>query len=257
MAHVGLAEALYERTNWPPPTNTPPRHRAVPAARLHPAAGHRPCPAGPDPPGPGRCGRRAGHDRPGRAGRAEPAGDPLLNPVPAWRARLMLARGEVAAAAQWASGRELEADDEPSYPREREYLVLARVLLAGHTHDRALRLLERLRTQAAAQQRTVSIIELAALQALAPAARGDQGAALASVAGALTLAAPEGYVRVFADEGALMARLLSRLSAARRAGHGTLPNGFPVDYLDRLPLALRPGRARPAPCPARRTLPSR
>jgi len=69
-----------------------------------------------------------------------PEGTPLLDPVPAWRARLMLARGEVAATAQWASGRGLEADDEPSYPRAREYLVLARVLLAGHTHDRALRL---------------------------------------------------------------------------------------------------------------------
>jgi LuxR family maltose regulon positive regulatory protein len=55
----------------------------------------------------------------------------LLNPVPALRARLALARGEVAEAARWVQDRGLGPGDEPSYPWEREYLVLARVLLAG------------------------------------------------------------------------------------------------------------------------------
>jgi LuxR family transcriptional regulator, maltose regulon positive regulatory protein len=184
----------------------------------------------------------------GQAGRVglSPQVIPLLNPVPAWQARLMLARGEVTSAAQWASERELRADDEPSYPREREYLVLARILLAEHTYGLALRLLERLHAQAAAQQRTDSIIELSALQALALAARGDQAAALASLAEALILAAPEGYIRVFADEGAPMARLLGRLAAAQRAEQAMLADVIPLDYLDRLALAFRPGSARSA-----------
>ena len=97
----------------------------------------------------------------------------LLNPVPVWRARLLLAHGEVAEAARWTNERGLGATDEPSYPREGEYLVLARVLLAQHEPDQALALLERLHAQAAAEERTGSVIELQALQALALDASGD------------------------------------------------------------------------------------
>jgi LuxR family maltose regulon positive regulatory protein len=124
--------------------------------------------------------------------------------------------------------------------------VLARVLLAERTYDQALQLLERLHAQAAAQQRTSSIIELSALQALALAARGDQAAALDSLAGALILAAPEGYVRVFADEGAPMARLLGRLAAAQRTGQAAHAGVISLDYLDRLAPAFQPGSPRPA-----------
>jgi ATP/maltotriose-dependent transcriptional regulator MalT len=191
----------------------------------------------------------------GEAGRVElsPQLASLHNPVPAWRARLLLSNGEVAAAARWASGRGLGPDDELSYPREAEYLVLARVLLAERTYDQALQLLERLHAQAAAQQRTGSIIELSALRAVALAARGDQAAALASLAGALILAAPEGYVRVFADEGVAMARLLGRLAAAQRTGQAAPAGVISLDYLDRLAPAFQPGSARPAPHPARHT----
>src|SRR6266705_6432896 len=96
---------------------------------------------------------------------------------------------------------EMETGDEPSYPREGEYLALARVLIAEHAPGRALGLLDPLHAEAAAQQRTGSVIEAAALRALALAADGDETAASVSLAGALALAAPEGHVRVFADEG--------------------------------------------------------
>src|SRR4029450_10957117 len=119
----------------------------------------------------------------------------LHNPVPVWWARLLLARGEVAEAAQWTRERGLSATDKPGYPREGEYLVLARVLLARQEPDQALTLLAWLYTQAAAQERTGSIIEVRALQALALAARGDQLAGLRALAEALALAAPEGCVR--------------------------------------------------------------
>src|SRR5262245_46813689 len=49
------------------------------------------------------------------------------------------------------------------------------------------------------------------------------GIAYAGMAEALTLASPEGYVRVFADEGPPMRALLARVVAARRAGAGPGP----------------------------------
>ena len=75
----------------------------------------------------------------------------LLNPMPALRARLLLAHGEVDAAARWVQERGLDADDDPTYPHEREYLILARLLLAEQAPSRALRLLERLHAPAVAQ----------------------------------------------------------------------------------------------------------
>jgi LuxR family transcriptional regulator, maltose regulon positive regulatory protein len=158
----------------------------------------------------------------------------LLNPVPALRARLALAHGGLAEAAHWVQARGLAPDDQLSYPREDEYLVLARLLLAEHAHDRGLGLLERLHTLAAAQGRVASVIEILALQALARAAAGDERGALTALAEALTLAAPEGHLRVFVDEGAPMATLLGRLATAQRAGRVAVVRGVPPDYLDRL-----------------------
>jgi LuxR family transcriptional regulator, maltose regulon positive regulatory protein len=158
----------------------------------------------------------------------------LLNPVPTLRARLALAHGDAAEAAHWVKQRGLGPDDQPSYPREDEYLVLARLLLAEHTPDQALGLLERLHALAVAQGRVASVIEILALQALARAAAGDEHGALAALAEALTLAAPEGYLRVFVDEGAPIATLLGRLVAAQRAGRVAAVRGVPPDYLARL-----------------------
>jgi LuxR family transcriptional regulator, maltose regulon positive regulatory protein len=158
----------------------------------------------------------------------------LLNPLPAVRARLALAHGETAEAARWVQQRGLGADDEPSYPLEREYLVLVRVLLAQQAPQRTLRLLERLHNLAAAQGRTGSVIEVRTLQALARSASGDQAGALAALAEALTLGAPEGYLRVFLDEGPPMAALLRELLVSRRQGQVALAEAVPREYLARL-----------------------
>ena len=151
------------------------------------------------------------------AGRVElsPQVISLLNPVPAQEARLLLAQGDVRAAAQWTAAAGLSPDDEPDYPREPAYLVLARVLLAQNDPGPALTLLQRLLDAAASQGRTGSIIEIQALRALALAAHGDHASALGALAETLTLAHPEGYVRIFADEGTPMRTLLAQLSAAR------------------------------------------
>ena len=173
---------------------------------------------------------------------ADPAVADLLNPVPTQRARLVLAQGDVTGAVHWAQERGLGADDEPSYPREPAYLVLARVLLAQDQPDEALRLLRRLHAAAVAQDRMGSVIEIQALRALALAATGDDDGAVATLAEALTLAQPQGYVRVFADEGPRMGALLGRLIATRRTEHAD-GRGVPADYLGRLVRAFERGAA--------------
>jgi thioredoxin-like negative regulator of GroEL len=122
----------------------------------------------------------------GEAERAAPgpAVANLFNPVPVQRVRLLLARGEVAAAARWTQQRGLAADDEPTYAREREHLVLARVLLAQGRSRPALALLDRLHAPAADLGRIGSVIAIEALQALAP--DGDQATAVDRLAEALT-----------------------------------------------------------------------
>ena len=179
----------------------------------------------------------------GEAGQAAPGPAGLLNPVPAQRARLLLAQGDLAGAARWVTERGLGADDEPDYPREPGYLVLARVLLAREEADRALALLERLRAGAAAQDRAGSLIEIGALRALGLAASGEEKAAVDALAGALTIACPQGYVRVFADEGPPMAALLGRLIAAQRTGRAAAR--VPLECLARLQRAFDAGPSAP------------
>ena len=175
-----------------------------------------------------------------------PAG--LLNPVPARRARLLLAQGDLAAAASFARDNGLGPDDEPDYARESGHLVLARLLLAQDRPGQALALLDRLHAAAKAQGRTGSLIETGALRALALAASGDEAGAVTTLAGALLLACPQGYVRVFADEGPPMAALLGRLIAAQRARQAAA--GVPLGYLARLQRAFAAGPPAPDPGPA-------
>ena len=162
-----------------------------------------------------------------------PAVGDLLNPVPAQRARLLLALGDVEAADRWTDGRGLRPGDEPEYPREGGYLVLARVLLTQERADQALPLLARMRALAAAQGRTGSLIEIQALQALALASGGDDAAALDALAEALLLGHAAGHLRVFADEGAPMRALVGRLIAAQRTTQSAV-RVVPLDYLARL-----------------------
>jgi LuxR family transcriptional regulator, maltose regulon positive regulatory protein len=186
----------------------------------------------------------------GEAERAapDPAVANLFNPVPVQRARLLLAQGDVAAAARWTQDRGLGVDDEATYQKEREHLVLARVLLAQDRPQPALALLDRLHAPAAAQGRTGSVIEIQVLQALALAASGDEASAVGALAGALTLACPQGYVRVFADEGAPMGVLLGRLVAAQRAEHAAA-HAVPLSCLARVLQALGQKHAAPGSRP--------
>ncbi|MEA2972991.1 MAG: hypothetical protein QOG82_1449 [Actinomycetota bacterium] len=133
---------------------------------------------------------------------------PEVRPVAAHQARLRIARGDARGALRWTRERHLTVEDELSYLREFEHVTLARALLADHPAGQATRFLERLLTAAESGGRIGSVIELLMLQALAHHAAGAIPAANVTIVRALTLAEPEGYVRVFLDEGPRLTALL-------------------------------------------------
>jgi LuxR family transcriptional regulator, maltose regulon positive regulatory protein len=163
--------------------------------------------------------------------------------APSERARLLLAQGRAQEAARWTQERGLTEADELCFQREGEHLVLARVLLARSASDRALGLLERLDALADSQGRTGSLIKIRALRSLARQATGDHQGALTLLAETLALAQPEGYLRVFADEGAPMAALLRSLLGARQRERVAAAECVPPDYLARLLASFPPAAA--------------
>jgi LuxR family maltose regulon positive regulatory protein len=149
--------------------------------------------------------------------------------------------------------RGLGHDYAPSYPRERKYLVLAKVLLA--------------RPRTRPSKRPADTLARRPIPKSAPEARWrsghsrrlpSQAARQHTRAGAvlrevLTLSQPQGHVRVCADEGPPMAALLQRLTAADnslRRGHNA-PGAIPVYYLGRLSIGVHPGCGRARGCTAR------
>jgi LuxR family transcriptional regulator, maltose regulon positive regulatory protein len=157
------------------------------------------------------------------------------------RARLALMQDDLPTAIKWTEASGLDANDEPSYPREEEYLTLVRVLIAqgrldpmSSYLDDALGILDRLFRTAEGGARMWSVIEILALRALALQAQHDSSEALAALERALALAQPEGYVRLFVDEGAPMAALLSELLKRRRKGPRDARQHAMLGYVRRL-----------------------
>jgi LuxR family maltose regulon positive regulatory protein len=149
---------------------------------------------------------------------------PDVRPVAAVRARVWIARGKLSEAWGWAGEHGVAVADELSYVHEFEHATLARLLLAQGTRDRAdqgvgeaIGLTERLLGAAEQGGRKGSAIDILVVQALARHARNDPAGALNSLARAVALAEPEGYVRVFIDEGPPMAALLKLATKSRSA----------------------------------------
>ena len=125
----------------------------------------------------------------------------------------LLRQGDLAAAAQLAQTHELP-------------LSQARVHLAQGDPSAALAVLEPLRQQVEAKGWADERLKVMVLQAVALHAHGEQGQAVQLLGEALALAEPGGFIRIFVDEGAPMARLLyealsrgsSRLRSAAAGG---------------------------------------
>ena len=152
----------------------------------------------------------------------------------AWQARFNLAQGDVQSAARWA--REYGAtQDYLSYPRHFERITMARVLLAERRTDEALDSLRRMYENAVSEGRMAHAIELLALLALASGRQGATEAALGHLQSALTIAEPEGFVRLFIDEGPPMAALLERLirDPQNDGSYAVTPDGYAGKLLER------------------------
>jgi LuxR family transcriptional regulator, maltose regulon positive regulatory protein len=149
---------------------------------------------------------------------------PDVRPVAAGKARVWVAQGNLSAAWGWAREHGVAAADDLSYLHEFEHATLARLLLAQGMRDRAddriaaaAELTERLLAAAEDGGRHGSAIDILVVQALARHARDDPAGALTSLARAVALAEPEGYVRVFIDEGPPMLALLKLAAKERKA----------------------------------------
>jgi LuxR family maltose regulon positive regulatory protein len=150
---------------------------------------------------------------------------PELRPIPAMRARLAIAAGDLASASGWSQDRGMIVGGDPDYVREYEHLTLVRLLLAENRVAprsgrpaagtppavAALFLLDRLNAAAAEAGRDGSLVEIRMLQTLAHDAHGDEQAAIATLEQAVgATPEPDSYVRLYLDEGTPMLDLLHR-----------------------------------------------
>lgn len=178
---------------------------------------------------------------------------PEVRPIAARKARLWLAQGHLSPAWQWAAAETLTPEDDLSFLQEYGHITLARLLLTESRQDgavrsmqKALKLLQRLLWAAQAGSRQASVVEISLLLALTHAAQSDTPAALPHLQRALVLAEPEGYVRLFLDEGPPLARLLAEDSVRKLAPGYT---GRLLAAFDS-PLALSTAQTAGTPIPA-------
>jgi LuxR family maltose regulon positive regulatory protein len=162
----------------------------------------------------------------------------IMDQMAAWQARIWLAQDKLDSAAGWAEELGPDGDEALEPMHDYAYGVLARILIAQGRLDEAGRLLQRLFEAAESGSRTAKMLEIMALQSLAYQAQGEPDRALDVLERALTLAEPEGFIRLFMDEGRPMARLL----------HRALNCGIAPEYVRRLlagESTKEPGSAEP------------
>ena len=156
----------------------------------------------------------------------------FLEQVQAYQVRGWLKLGRMDAVTHWQQASPLAHDALPHYQQEVIALTLARCLLAQGEASDALRLLERWHLHARTQGRIGSEIEMLMLSALAYARQGKVEQAAQLLKPALLLASPEGYVRVFVEEGEAMAVLLHMVLSRWKGKSG-------ADYVHKLLAVLQ------------------
>ncbi len=137
------------------------------------------------------------------------------------RVGFWLASRQIAEASRWAQEWEKNSHpEEPfSIPKEQDEITLARVRIAEGNYEIALQTLAYLSRNAEAGGRIGHLIEIRLLQALALQALGDQNQAHGMLQKSLALAEPEGYIRIFIDEGESMRALLLDYGRTSSSGY--------------------------------------
>lgn len=147
-----------------------------------------------------------------------------LNQMEMVRARVLIAYGKLDEASRWADGllrSRQRGDPGPTAPLafmyDLEDLAIARVLLARGDIEMATAILEPLARRAEDTGQWRNLMEARMLLAQARWLADDARAATRMLHTALTIAAPEGFMRVFLDEGEVMADLLAHYLASQPA----------------------------------------
>lgn len=143
--------------------------------------------------------------------RTSPRWPLLRREVRAEQARVALASGDLTAVQHWADTCSQPAVDVPWVQQEQEQLIVARLRIAQGQTDGALPLFAEYLADARAQERGRSEVEILILTALVYARRRQPAQARQTLCEALILAQPEGYQRLFLDEGEPLAALLRAL----------------------------------------------
>jgi LuxR family maltose regulon positive regulatory protein len=149
--------------------------------------------------------------------------------------KMWLAQGDRQAADRWAVslGERSSLSDRSGFENELARIALARVLIAQTKSEKAIRLLSQLEETAYSAGRMGRVIEILLLKTLALQKISDSEHAFLALAQCLLLAEPEGYVRIFLDEGEQMFELLNRFRVSKS------PYRL-MNYVERLLAAFTP-----------------
>ena len=170
--------------------------------------------------------------------------------VEAAQVKSWLAQKDWLAVDRWAATLEkrFASHDPFRYEDELTHITQARVFIARNKLDEAIRLLSGLEESARSGERHGRLINIMLLEALALQAAGNNAQSGLALTKSLTLAEPEGYVRVFLDEGRpiqlLLAQWMAHASAGRLRDYGVhLLSQFDAE-LHTVPMAQ--GKTTPA-----------
>jgi LuxR family transcriptional regulator, maltose regulon positive regulatory protein len=153
----------------------------------------------------------------------------------AWIVRLCLARDDLAEAFALEQERAANVENTADAARVVDRLTSARVLHARGRNEEAIGLLDELRGFAEASRITGGLVGILALQALVLWDKNEKERAVSTLARAMALAEPEGFVRTIVDEGPAMADLLSAALEARQRRR--LDSPVSAHYIRRLLVA--------------------
>lgn len=140
----------------------------------------------------------------------------VLREIRMVRAWLAFKLEDLTCVKQWATSCAQEDEPLSHIRREEEILLLARLWIAERQPKTALDLLKQWKLKKKGEPRLTSELQILLLEALAYEQAGEQALARATLREAITRARPEGYQRLFLDEGIRMEALLKSLVPALR-----------------------------------------
>jgi LuxR family maltose regulon positive regulatory protein len=138
--------------------------------------------------------------------------------IQALQAEIALRQGDLPAASHWVEKLDSLPPLQPLHRFFEPHFTLVKIWLAQNTPESQAKagvLLTRLQEYLTETHNTRYLIDTLALQALLAEAKGEQAIALVALEKSLRLAQPGGFIRVFADMGSQMSRILSQLKVDR------------------------------------------